>query len=296
MITRVQRLLQQVPATRDNVEPRARILKEVLPLAPRINENFAKNLLDQVLPTFDAMAKAADASELLEQAKLLERSLFVAAHFDQGEYIRPLVQRFQGLLEAQKGKEGISALDSLAGQCFRGLRKLGMRDEIDQLLNFLAHGILQGRELHRIDAKNEPQWPASLRALLHVAAGWFYFSRDREADPVLEAARSFLFRGDMTAKEKMGLACTYAATLGQAPVEAAKKSLEEIFVKLKLSDDWSTKPYFCFTQLNVIETVVLAVASDDFTLGADARRWLDDDEFLVRRRIHRDLRSLLGQH
>jgi hypothetical protein len=37
---------------------------------------------------------------------------------------------------------------------------------------------------------------------------------------------------------------------------------------------------------------VLAVVSDDFTMGTNARRWLDDDEYLVRKRIHRDLRAL----
>ena len=31
------------------------------------------------------------------------------------------------------------------------------------------------------------------------------------------------------------------------------------------------------------------MVSDDFTMGTQARRWLDDDEFLVRRRIHRDM-------
>jgi cellulose synthase operon protein C len=45
----------------------------------------------------------------------------------------------------------------------------------------------------------------------------------------------------------------------------------------------------------VIEAVVMAVVGDDFTLGASARRWLDDDEFLVRRRIHRDLRATMAQ-
>ena len=39
------------------------------------------------------------------------------------------------------------------------------------------------------------------------------------------------------------------------------------------------KLVFSQSQLKVIEAVVLAVASDDFTLGANARRWLDDDEY-----------------
>jgi hypothetical protein len=46
-------------------------------------------------------------------------------------------------------------------------------------------------------------------------------------------------------------------------------------------------------QLDVIESVVLAVVSDDFTQGTQTRRWLDDDEFLVRRRIHDDHRKMV---
>ena len=38
----------------------------------------------------------------------------------------------------------------------------------------------------------------------------------------------------------------------------------------------------------------LAVVSDDFTLGANARRWLDDDEYLVRRRVHQEYRAAAG--
>jgi cellulose synthase operon protein C len=37
------------------------------------------------------------------------------------------------------------------------------------------------------------------------------------------------------------------------------------------------------------------VADDDFAVEARVRRWLDEDEYLVRRRIHRDLRTFMGQ-
>jgi len=40
--------------------------------------------------------------------------------------------------------------------------------------------------------------------------------------------------------------------------------------------------------------MMLALISDDFTLDPEARKRLDDDEFLVRRRIHRDVREALG--
>ena len=45
----------------------------------------------------------------------------------------------------------------------------------------------------------------------------------------------------------------------------------------------------------LIDTVVRAVVTDEFTLGATVRAWLDEDEFLIRRRIHRDMAALLRE-
>jgi hypothetical protein len=104
-----------------------------------------------------------------------------------------------------------------------------------------------------------------------------------------------LFREDLPYREKTLLAVNYAQTLGQAPVEVAQKRLEELFQKLTgIRDTYTTNQYYSLSQLDVIEAVVRAVVSDDFTQGPQARRWLDDDEYLVRRRIHRDLRSMMA--
>jgi hypothetical protein len=79
-------------------------------------------------------------------------------------------------------------------------------------------------------------------------------------------------------------------------VEVAQKRLEEIFRQLRgIKDTYTTSSHFSVSQLDVVEAVVLAVVSDDFTMGTQARRWLDDDEFLVRRRIHRDLRNVMDK-
>ena len=61
------------------------------------------------------------------------------------------------------------------------------------------------------------------------------------------------------------------------------------------SDTFTTNTHYSLSQLTVVEAVVLAVVSDDFTMGSQARRWLDDDEFLVRRRIHRDLKATMAR-
>jgi hypothetical protein len=136
-----------------------------------------------------------------------------------------------------------------------------------------------------------------MRTLLQVAGGWYYFGRERQAEPVMQAARAMLFGETFDdAKEKAPLACSYAAAAGQAPVETAQKRLEEIFTRLRgVRDGMTTAAYYSRYQFIVIEAVVLAVANDDFTTGGEARRWLDDDEYLVRRRVHADLRALATQ-
>ena len=83
--------------------------------------------------------------------------------------------------------------------------------------------------------------------------------------------------------------------LGQTRLETAQKRLEELFDRLEpIRDAFVTHKWYSQAQLKVIEGIVLAVAGDDFALGANARRWLDDDEFLVRRRIHAEYRAAAG--
>jgi hypothetical protein len=292
---RVRKLLSELPRGAKGADARAKVLRAALEQAPRVGEAFAREVLEKAVPAYDELPEAPDPATLVERAKYLERGLFVAAHFDALDVVQQLVARFQRMLGAQRGAPAVQALDELAGPCLRGLRKLGMREEIDALLRKMADLILEGRDLKAVDVQADPTWPAALRSLLHVAGGWYYFGRDRQAEPVLAAARSLLLKGELPTREKTQLACAYAASAGQAPVEAAQARLEELFAKMEpVSDTFTTGKYYSLSQLDVAEAVVLAVVSDDFTLGTQARRWLDDDEFLVRRRIHHDLRAAMG--
>jgi hypothetical protein len=306
----VEKLLHDLPHTSRGNEDRARILRSALNLAPRVGEEFAVQMLALTTPAFDRLPAPKDQTLLVEQAALLEKGMFVAAHFDRTEYVQLLVARFQKLLQSQKGAGTVQSLDSLAGQCFRGLRKLGMRDEIDLLLRQMADLILESQQVPSLaalvqaadgDQVKNKNWLAALRALLHLAAGWYYFGREDQAEPVLKAARTVLLGEKLldpnhhVAPEQAKLACTYIATLGQVPPEAAQKRLDELFDKLRVRDTFTTGSHYKLFQLHVIESVVLAVVTDDFSLGSEVRRWLDEDEFLVRQRIHRDLRTLMAQ-
>ncbi len=71
-----------------------------------------------------------------------------------------------------------------------------------------------------------------MRALLYIAA-LANFGRERQAEPVMQAARTLLYSNQLLPKDQTPLACAYAAA-GQWPVETAQKSrFEELFSRLE---------------------------------------------------------------
>ncbi len=271
-----------------NPEDFARVVECALDLAPRLGEAFAEEILGLVTRACDQVP------EVGKRATILEKALGLAAHFSRTVVVQTFVAYFKDLLAAQAGKAESHALAAVAGESFRGLRKLGMRDEIDQLLRHLASALLQGKDLAAY--RRRSSWAELLDSMLHVAAGWFYFGKDEEARPVLEEARRQLLQEALPPRQQTRLALTYAATLGQAPPELALAGIEELFRKLDgIHDTFTTNSHFSLSQLDFIQAVVLAVATEDFAVGGLARHWLEDDEFLVRRRIHRDMSAAVHQ-
>src|SRR5262249_62001008 len=113
----------------------------------------------------------------------------------------------------------------------RGLGNVSLGEEIPAILQGMAEVITQGQSLPALAKKKD--WPTTLRTLLHVASGWYYFDMQAEAKPVMEQARALLYRGELTPVERMRLACAYASTLGQAPVDLALQCIDELFHTLR---------------------------------------------------------------
>jgi hypothetical protein len=112
-----------------------RILATALELAPRLGEVFAAELLEQAAGVLQKL------SEPLDQALLLEKGLFLAAHYDNKDEVQRLVGRFHRLIEAGGGSLPVRNLEALLGRSFRSLRKLGLRDEVGLLLERMARVI-----------------------------------------------------------------------------------------------------------------------------------------------------------
>lgn len=288
LATQLDALLAQNHRPQDE----ARVVATALELAPRLGEAVAKETLERVPPL---LGKVGDN---IVKATLLERGLFLAAHFDQQSFVALFLAELKKLLHLRMhaSLKSIESMEAVLAQSFRGLRRMGMRDDISQLLQQLDALVREFE--HRMTTRHGDSGADEepLLVLMQVAAGWLYFGREENAWPILDRVRDTLFtEKDVKPARKVPLACGYLATLGQAPVETAMPRILEVFKKLDgISGGYTTNSHYGLPQLDVVEATMLAMVSDDFTIDKTGRRWMDDDEYLIRRRIHRDTRAMMG--
>src|SRR5579864_8012304 len=288
----------QPPAPEEQVS----ILAEAMMLAPRVGDGFAMELLSRVEPALKKSASSTADMKMIEgQAVLLERALLMAANYDRAEIVQRLLPYFVLLLDqAQHSKSPSRPVNRAFRQCLRSLRKLGLRDDIGKLIDQSARLILQGQTLAQLQASAGNQWPATLQTLLYLAGGWMFFGWHDRAAEIVDAARTLLTspasRDNLAALSHLRyseLARTYVEALGHAPVDMAMRRIEALFQTMRrFKDTFTSNRFYARLHLNVIEAVVMSVVTEDFAMGPGVRRWLDDDEYLVRRRIHRDHKAM----
>jgi hypothetical protein len=289
-------------------------LLEGLPLSTRVGERFTAELLDCVPEAMRAGSRTGlQIAELhKKQGQLLERALFLAAHFDRREKVRELVDQFINLLKSKEDDQRHELMNVVAVQSLRSLRKLGLKEEIDNLLRQMQDVALGGQTIAQYRARYLPNdakaqtklslWGEVLQSLLHLAGGWLTFGLTEQARPTLEEARAELIGPTPTplpARDYTPLAQAYVAALAAGPVEVGLPAIVELFQKMdpaRITNGWTTAKFYSRFHLNLVEETVLAVVSDDFAHGPAGRRWLDEDEFLIRRRIHRDMKRHLAQN
>ena len=300
--SRIHQLMNEHSAPADRV----RILPGVLQLSPRAGETLACELLEQV----PAAIALCDGS--MEKAMLLQRSLHIAAHFGRTDLVQGFVAALDEAMptivsdylniESQltlENKEKSEAIESLLTQSFRGLRKLGMRDEIGGLYACVAQRLNEPSASHPSKSSNGgvDHGSRTQRLLLCVAGGWFYFGQQQQAKEIVDHVLAILGSGELPSVDQKGLTCAYLDAVSQAPVDEAVGRVQQFFATdekgeplfPKISDNMTTCSHFSISQLDVIEAAVMSLIHDDFSISGDARRWIDEDEFLVRQRIHRDI-------
>ena len=289
-------------------DDRLRVVMTGMELAARVGEGFASQLL-KLVPTVIRSTTGTNGPRedvaFREEfhRRLLKSSLFVAAHFDLESQVKTIFALLISRLESESLDERYRTVSKVSGDLVRVLRKLGLRDEINLYLSKSSELILRDRPLKTIRQEAGTKWPEVLMTLLSIAEAWLVFGAAEKAAAYLDEARKTLFEPKQNGLDfeksfliVTKLVRTYVGVLVHLPLEEALQRIEELFAKLgRLPNSTTTNEYFSRLHLNIVEDVVRTLINDSMLLGDQARRWLDDDEYLVRRRIHADMKKVLSQ-
>lgn len=264
---RILKLIRDGSDDRRLEEVRLLTLLDGLPLAARVNERFAVELLAYVPASLTADIKSPDLT--LWQGQILERAFFLAGHFKLRHIVEELVSNFTALARSESEDARIKIANVVMRQCLQSLKKCGLTNEIDPLLAVLHSEVLRGASVAELRKKHSAQpdaYAAVLQTLLNLAGGWMHFGLIDRARPILEAARNELLGSNAMAlksKDYTELARAYVAALGQSPSpEQGLREMIELFRRMwpsKIDNRWTTAQYFSRFHFNLVEDTVLAV-------------------------------------
>jgi len=286
---------QLMRRSRSNAE-RFAILAAAVPLGFRSGDAFAAEVILAIGPAQDELPAFMDVQDLLRWVQLLETALALAAHHDRPALLPDVLSRLHRLIDPLKGERAGWLIGALGGQSFRFLSRLGLRAEAHELLGRMAKLILQRDTVPKMLRRPGLNRAIMLPALLRLAGGWFYFEAEALGRLAVEAMREELFNAHLSPPTRVQLAASYAACLGSAPAPIALPCLDELFDRMPVGSGFY--PFvqgdlIPFGQLRILESVVASLAAEDFSLDSGVRRLLDEDEHLIRRRIHADVREAM---
>jgi cellulose synthase operon protein C len=228
-------------------------------------------LLGQLVTT---VGKLADKY----RAPRYARALVVAGHFGRVEQVPGLLELLRAALRLVDAAE----LENVLQFSLRALRRIGLRRETADLL-VAAEEARTGTPVQ------------ILRGRLAIAGGLSYLGEYDRAKPIFEQAHATIDNTTLSptstnAKERLELVRATALAYAQAPLQQAIAGISQLSNVFKdISDVQSVNSHYCLSVLDFVESLVLGITSDDLALGEAGRRFVEDDEHLIRRRLHADL-------
>lgn len=315
----IERLNASEPGSESYVEN----LRAGLQKSPLVSEAFAFELLNQ------AANFCETNDDAVTQASILGAAFRVAAHFGASEHLDYFMQAFRQSLKQlaeyylelnlKTGATQMQSIEHLFQSFFQGFRNYGLRDELNRCLTIVEEVAAKPREAPRQPATSRIEFQEEDRAKLLIlrqitASGRYLLGDPDAAQQAMEETRKFLFkrRKDVfdidsatykyLAPSVRKLIASYLVSLGQAPIEMALARFGELFEfahiepkMIPITDNFATCTHCVISQLTVVESVMQAIVSDDFTLNQESRRILEEDEYIVRRRIHADVADAMAE-
>jgi hypothetical protein len=270
------------------------LLHSALPHSVRIGESFALDCIARVEPLLRQRFQADDIWDRVRQVEILEAALGVAAHLGRTALLPPLLDVLDEWLGTLKGDKAAWVIAAMNAGSIRFLCRLGLAEVAKRLLARMTTALTGDVPLDEF-LKRSINRGIVCPALLRLSGGWFYFNNDAPAQLTLATVREELLIASASHEPRSKLAAAYALALGHAPVKQALGAYFDLFEHLPAPTIMDMRmPVYTIQRLRVVEAVAMALAAEDFAVDGNTRRWLDEDEYMIRRRIHRDVATALS--
>lgn len=304
---RIRWLYQHGAKGKPLIESQCHVVHEALTLAPRVGEQFCLEVLELVpsvlQPNLIAAGYPPTPAEITrKRGEIVDRAIVLSAHFGRSDLVQQFVRLLVELVKHEKPESQFILINTAAKQCLRHLKKYGMRDQIEFFLQRMQEEAIQGRSIAEIRIRYEDKpdmWIRALQTLVNLAGGWLTIGLHAEAKPYFDVVRNELLSPNLREKYSLQyteLAQSYIAALGHGDSESGLVRIREFFENhetAKIADNWTGSHTYTRLHMKLVEEAIHALVSDEFALGPAGRKWLDDDEYLVRRRIHDDMKRHL---
>jgi len=255
------------------LDERARLYEGALDFFPKLNES-------QVLAHLKTLPGITEGVPGARRAVLLEKALALAGHFGKMSLVEHYVDTLKPILAGLTPKEASEGTAKL-GTVLRVLRRLGYNNEASALL-----GVLEGAA--------ENAGPEMLRYQLQLATARASLGEPEQAQRRHELAFTELKRlrdsRDRGVSERLKLCRSLARSLGALPEEARAAGLQRLEEQQleTMTDRFNTNSHFCLALVAFVEYLIFAYVGEGPGISKRMRQTLDEEEYLLRRRIHRD--------
>jgi cellulose synthase operon protein C len=253
-------------------EPRAQALSEIFEYLEALPEPLA---VPRLLLAIDSISEVP----LAARPRLLRSAMLVAGYYDRADLVDRAVAAIAAS-DAELLAEQPAAYAELLTRCAPILRRNAHEAELVGLLARIEQRVADDASLHGVTAR------------LHLAAGFAALGQPSRVQPAFAAAHALLPELAGVPTHYQTLLREIAGALGRSSPGQAIAGARALLERLATTtDSMSTNSHFCLAVIQLMEAVVLSLASEDLALSEWARRWVEEDEHLLHRRIHRDLSS-----
>ena len=206
-----------------------------------------------------------------EVVALFADAVLRADELERGDLVRAAFDALQGVAEAAPSVD----LAAQLGRVAPVLHRMGLAAGPTALLE-------------RLDATLSTTGVVGAAARLQVAASRAALGEPEAVAPIFEGATAWL--DGARPDQRLALLRAMSRALARTDPEQAVAGVEALVSALPTTtDSFNTNSHFCLSVVQLMECMVLALASEALALDDWARAFVEEDEHLLRRRIHRDL-------